>query len=69
MTNNTEQYRCNRCTMTFRIGEAIRCDAERTRCAEPGCGLRFSHAMDENGWVKLYLKGSVPSGGISDAKI
>jgi hypothetical protein len=27
MTNNTEQYRCNRCTMTFRIGEALRCDA------------------------------------------
>jgi len=46
----TETWRCPRCTMTFGAERPEYAQPSRftiTRCAAPGCGVRFAHTFGE----------------------
>lgn len=49
------KIRCGKCTMEFAVAEpsARGPETEHTKCAAPGCGLRYWHAGRDDKIVKV----------------
>lgn len=54
-------YECTRCRMTFADERPAKMNGHTTRCAEPGCGVRFGEGCEDDGPVNTWLAGDFRS--------
>ncbi len=53
--NDTDEYKCPRCTMTFQLERPKGARGPTTICAEKNCETRFGYGALKNKPVRVWL--------------